>query len=519
MSWKPEVDEIEARRIAAREMGGPEAVARQHERGRLTVRERVAALVDEGSLEEQAPIAGETERDENGEPVAFHPANYLLGLAELDGRPIVVGGEDFTQRGGSPSPAGLRRSVWSETLAIDLRLPLVRFLEGGGGSVAGTGGPKRPTPSKTTSDPVFSTSRFLSIAQIMQIAPVASAAVGAVAGFPAARLAASHFSVMTKDTAQVLIGGPALVERALGETLTKDELGGAKVHGRSGVVDNVAKDEKDAIEQIRRFLSYLPTNVMQLPPVVECSDDPERREAFLLDVIPRERRQVYAMRKILKAVFDEGSVFEMTKGYGRGLITAFARLNGKPVGVFANDPHFYAGSMDAEGSLKVKRFIDLCDTFHLPVVTLVDEPGFMIGPASERSGTIRFGVELISRVVTAKIPWCTVLVRKAYGVAAAAHMGPKATVFAWPSAESGALPIEGGVAVAFRRQIAEADDPEAKRAELEAAMSKGRSPFPRAEAVGVHDLIDPRETRARLCRWVERVWPLLSEQLPTRPPI
>ncbi|MGB0621613.1 MAG: acyl-CoA carboxylase subunit beta [Myxococcota bacterium] len=519
MSWKPEVDEIEKRRVAAREMGGPEAVARQHERGRLTVRERVAALVDEGSLEEQAPIAGESERNEDGEVVAFHPANYLLGLAEIGGRPIVVGGEDFTQRGGSPSPAGLRRSVWSETMAIDLRLPLVRFLEGGGGSVAGTGGPKKPSPSKTTSEPVYSTSRFLSIAQIMEIAPVASAAVGAVAGFPAARLAASHFSVMTKDTAQVIIGGPALVERALGEKLTKDELGGAKVHGRSGVVDNVATDEHDAIEQIRSFLSYLPSNVMQLPPIVDCEDDPERREEFLLEVIPRERRKVYNMRKILKAVFDQGSVFEMTKGYGRGLITAFARLNGKPVGVFANDPHFYAGSMDAEGALKVKRFIDLCDKFHLPIVTLVDEPGFMIGPDSERSGTIRFGVEVISRVVTMKVPWCTVLVRKAYGVAAAAHFGPKATVYSWPSAESGALPIEGGVAVAFRRQIAEADDPDAKRAELEEMLSKGRSPFPRAEAVGVNDLIDPRETRARLCRWVERVWPRLTEQLPSRPPI
>jgi len=519
MSWKPEVDEIEKRRVAAKEMGGPEAIARQHERGRLTVRERVASLVDEGSLEEQAPIAGETERDANGDVVAFHPANYLLGLASLDGRPIVVGGEDFTQRGGSPSPAGLRRSVWAETLAIDFRVPLIRFLEGGGGSVAGTRGPKQTPAPRPMGEPVFAANRFLSIAQIMQVAPVASGAVGAVAGLPAARLAASHFSVMTKDTAQVLIGGPALVERALGESLTKDELGGAKVHGRSGVVDNIAKDEHDAIDQIRRFLSYLPTNVMQLPPVIEPTDDPERREDFLLEVIPRDRRKVYDMRKILKAVFDEGSVFEMTKGYGRGLITILARLNGKPVGVFANDPRFYAGSMDAEGALKIKRFIDLCDTFHLPVVTLVDEPGFMIGSESERSGTIRFGVEAISRVVTAKIPWCTVLVRKAYGVAAAAHMGPRATVYSWPSAESGALPIEGGVAVAFRKQIAEAEDPEAKRAELEAALSKGRSPFPRAENVGVHDLIDPRETRARLCRWVERVWPLLSEQLPTRPPI
>jgi len=504
-------------------MGGPEAVDRQHERGRLTIRERLDALVDAGSLEEQGPIAGEAERDEDGNVTAFHPANYLLGLATINGRRIVVGGEDFTQRGGSPSPSGLRRSVYAESLAIDLRVPLVRFLEGGGGSVAGTGGPKAASkggPSQhSMGDPVYATQRFLSIAQVMQVVPVASAAVGAVAGFPAARLAASHFSVMTKETAQVLIGGPALVERALGEQLTKQELGGAKVHSRSGVVDNVAADERDAVEQMRRFLSYLPGNIMSLPPVDENpKDDPGRREEFLLDVIPRERRQVYAMRKIVKAVFDEASFFEMTRGYGRNQITGLARLAGHPIGVLANDPHFYAGSMDAEGALKVRRFVDLCDTFHLPVVSLVDEPGFMIGSASERAGTIRFGVEAISRVVTAKIPWCTVLVRKAYGVAAAAHFGQRAHVLSWPSAESGALPIEGGVAVAFRREIEAAEDPEAKRADLEEALASRRSPFPRAEAFGVHDLIDPRETRAKLCRWVEHVWPLLAEQVPTRPP-
>ena len=517
MSWKTEVDEIAARREAARSMGGPEPVERQHERGRLTVRERLGALVDPDSVEEQGPIAGEAERDEDGRVTVFHPANYLLALARVAGRPVVVGGEDFTQRGGSPSPAGLRRSVYAETLAIDLRIPLVRFLEGGGGSVAGAGG-KRAAP-RMAGGPVYDPSRFLSIARVMKIVPVASAAVGAVAGFPAARLAASHFSVMTRDTAQVLIGGPALVERALGEKLTKQELGGAKIHARSGVVDNVAKDEHDAIEQMKQFLAYLPTNVLSLPPCDESpSDDPERREEALLEIIPRNRRQVYAMRKIVTAVFDQGSFFEMTRGYGRNQITGLARLTGRPVGVLANDPYFHAGSMDAEGALKVRRFVDLCNLFHLPIVSLVDEPGFMIGSASERAGTIRFGVEAIARVVTSQVPWCSVMIRKAYGVAAAAHFGSGAHVLAWPSAESGALPIEGGVAVAFRREIAAAEDPEAKRAELEEAFAARRSPFPRAESFSVHDLIDPRETRLRLCRWIERVWPLLAEQVPLRLP-
>lgn len=529
MSWKPEVDEILARREAARSMGGPEAIERQHERGRLTVRERLDALVDPDSLEEQGPIAGEAERDAEGRVVAFHPANYLLALARVDGRPIVVGGEDFTQRGGSPSPAGLRRSVYAETLAIETRRPLVRFLEGGGGSVAGAGGGRKrqsegaggggsPAP-RMAGPPVYETNRFLSIAQVMRIVPVASAAVGAVAGFPAARLAASHFSVMTRDTAQVLIGGPALVERALGEKRTKQELGGAKVHARSGVVHNVARDEYDAIDQMKRFLSYLPGNVMELPPcAADTPDDPERREESLLEIIPRDRRKVYAMRRIVECVFDRDSFFEMAAGYGRGQITGLARLAGRPVGVLANDPRFYAGSMDAEGALKLRRFVELCDTFHLPIVSLVDEPGFMIGSASERAGTIRFGVEAIASVVTSRVPWCSIMVRKAYGVAAAAHFGPKGTVLSWPSAESGALPIEGGVAVAFRREIEAAEDPDARRRELEEAFAARRSPFPRAESFSVHDLIDPRETRPRLCRWVEQVWPLLREQLPTRPP-
>jgi acetyl-CoA carboxylase carboxyltransferase component len=369
-------------------------------------------------------------------------------------------------------------------------------------------------------NPVYETSRFLSIAQIMKIVPVASAAVGAVAGFPAARLAASHFSVMTRDTAQVLIGGPALVERALGEKLTKQELGGAKIHTRSGVVDNVAKDEVDAIAQMKRFLTYLPTNVFSLPPCEENpADDPDRRADELLDIIPRDRRQVYAMRKIIKAIFDHDSFFEKTKGYGRSQITGLARLAGRPVGVIANDPYFYAGSMDAEGALKLRRFVEFCDTFHLPIVSLVDEPGFMIGSASEQSGTMRFGVEAIASVATSRVPWCSIMVRKAYGVAAAAHFGPQGFVLAWPSAESGALPIEGGVAVAFRREIAEAADPDAKRAELEEAFAARRSPFPRAESFSVHDLIDPRETRGRLCRWLERVWPLLKEQIPTELPL
>jgi len=512
MSWKSEVDGIEERRRRAAELGGAEAVAAQRERDRLTVRDRIDRLLDAGSFREQGPIAGHSETDENGALRSFTPANYVLGLGRVDGRPCVVGGEDFTQRGGSPSPAGLRKSVFAETLAVRYRLPLLRFLEGAGGSVTGTGG----KGSRSLGDPVFSPPRFRSIMEAMATAPVVSAALGAVAGFPAARLVASHFSVMTRHTAQVLIGGPALVERALGKRLTKDELGGAKVHMRSGVVDNIAEDEEDALRLIRRFLSYLPTNVWQLPPGVDSEDPPERAEEALLEIIPRDRRKIYDARRLVQLVVDRESLFELTPGFGRSQITGLARLAGRAIGVLANDTRFYAGAMTAHGAQKVRRFVDLCDTFHLPIVSFVDEPGFMIGLDAERAATIRHGTAALFAVQQSSVPWASVIVRKAYGVAAAAHFGPEGLVLSWPSAEGGALPIEGGVAVAFRREIAAAEDPAALRAELEEEFAARRTPFPRAESFSVNDLIDPRQTRRMLCDWMEWTESPLRQQLGPR---
>ncbi|MAI80604.1 MAG: propionyl-CoA carboxylase [Deltaproteobacteria bacterium] len=513
MSWETEVQGIQARQKAAQELGGEEAIQRQHGHGRLTIRERIDELSDSQSFREEGPMAGYGELDEEGALIKFTPGNYILGTAHIDGRPCVVGGEDFTQRGGSPTPAGLRKSVYAEDLSLRYRLPLIRFLEGGGGSVVGTGG-KGNRPSQPMGDPVFSRSRFKSIADVLQNVPVVSAAMGAVAGLPAARLAASHFSIMVRGQSQVLVAGPAVVERATGEKLTKEELGGAAVHLKSGVVDNAVETEAELMQEVRRFLSYLPRNTREMPPRAEdVNDDPQRADEFLIDVIPRERRKVYKMRKIIEAVVDQGSFFEMTRYYGRSQITGLARLNGWPVGIWANDPHFYAGSMTADGAQKARRFIQFCDTFHLPIIALVDEPGFMIGSASEKAATIRYGVDTICATVNSCVPWASVIVRKTFGVAAAAHFGPQAEVYAWPSAEAGTLPLEGGVAVAFRKEIEAAPDPEAKRREIEEKLASRRNPYARAEAFGIHDLIDPRQTRSTLCEWLELARPVLEENV------
>ena len=511
MSWKEEVNEIERRRELAKLHGGKNAVAEQHSRGKLTIRERIDHLIDSDSFDEEGPQAGFPEYDDHGNLTSLAPANYILGIGRIDGRSCVVGGEDFTQRGGSPNPAGLRKSVYAEELACRLRLPLIRFLEGGGGSVRGSAKGNRPPH---TGEPVYSTPRFASIVRALRTAPVVSAAMGATAGLPAARLAASHLALMTRQTSQVLIGGPALVERALGEKKTKEELGGPEVHAHSGVVDRVAEDEDHVFELVRTFLALLPSRAGEVAPraPTRTDDPPERREEELLEIVPRDRRRLYDMRRVIALVVDFDSFFELNPLYGRSQITGLARLAGTTVGIFANDPNHLGGAMGAEGAQKVRRFIGLCQTFHVPIVSLVDEPGFMIGSASEAAGTIRYGVEAIQATVESTVPWVSVHVRKAYGVAAAAHFGPQGRVLAWPSAESGALPLEGGVAVAFRREIAAAVNPEARRRELENELAKGRTPFPRAESFAVNDLIDPRNTRLELCRWVELTRPLVEAE-------
>lgn len=508
MDWTPEITEIAHRRELALEQGGSEAITKHHDKGKLTIRERINNLVDPNSFEEVGPAAGAAIHDENGKLIGFDPANFVLGFGKLEGRRIVVGGEDFTMRGGSPSPAGLRKSVYAEELALQYKLPLVRLHEGSGGSVGGTGGKGPNLPA-----PVNAPARFRSVAQAMATVPVATAAMGAVAGLPAGRLVASHFSVMSKETAQILTAGPAVVERAMGEKKTKEELGGWKVHTKNGTVDNGAENEDACLAEIRRFLSFMPANIDELAPVVTCDDSVDRADESLLDIVPRDRRQAFEMRRIIRSVFDEESFFEVGAGYGRSQITGLARLNGQPVGVWANNCKFLAGSMTADGAQKARRFMELCETFSLPIVSLVDEPGFMIGSQAEREATIRHGTAAVLTAAMTTVPWASVMIRRSFGVAQAAHYGPEGFVLAWPSAESGPLPVEGGVAVAFQREIAAAPDPEARRKELEEELAAKQSPFPRSEAFAVHDLIDPRQTRPELCRWVDRIQPLLQSLL------
>ena len=397
--WVKSVEQIHARRALSLGMGGQKGVARQHSLGRLTLRERIDGLLDDGTLREVGRIAGGSVSNEDGELESFTPGNFLLGTGKVGARPVVVGGEDFTISGGSPTTAGYRKSVYAEGLALQLQIPLVRLHEGGGGSVAGAGNRRdKSQPAAPAGDPVFSRPRFESVAQCLASVPVATAALGPVAGLPASRLVASHFSVMVAH-AQVITAGPKVVERALGYAITKEELGGIDVHMNSGVVDNIVDTEADAFDQIRTFLGFLPANVNQLPPVVECDpghDSRDRAEEELLSIVPSNRKQTFDMRRVFRLIFDKAptaagahdandnagvgvhssSFFEIgNTNYGQTMVTGFARINGQPVGVFGNDSRYFAGALTWDASLKLKRFIELCETFHLPIVSFVDEPG------------------------------------------------------------------------------------------------------------------------------------------------
>jgi acetyl-CoA carboxylase carboxyltransferase component len=505
MTWKPEVEELRRRRKLAEQMGGAEKVARQHARGKLDARARIKGLVDPGSFREIGKIAGKGSYDEGGELLDLAPSNLVFGRADIEGRPVVASADDFTVRGGAADAAIHRKFVQCEMMAHTLKIPLIRMIDGTGG-----GGSVR-TLEEIGATYVPATPGWGEIVKNLETVPVVALALGPTAGLGAARVVASHYSIMVKGLSQVFAAGPAVVE-AIGEASDKESLGGSAIHTRNGVVDEEVASEAEAFSQARRFLSYLPSHVGQHAPRTANSDPTGRKEPGLVSLVPREAKQVYSMRKLLDAAFDKGSVFEMGKQWGRAAITAFARLDGWPVAVVASDPTFLGGSWEAKTSEKVERFIKLADQFRLPVVHLVDNPGFMIGLAAETTGTIRYGVQAMNAIYKATVPLCCVVIRRAYGIAGSAMSNAEAFQyrFAWPSGDWGSLPIEGGIEVAYKSEIEAAEDGPAHLEAIRARLNLVRSPFRTAEKYGIEDIIDPRDTRPLLCEFAGLAWGALG---------
>lgn len=507
VGWEPELDELRQRQALARELGGKERVARQHAGGRLTVRERIDQMLDPGSFKEIGSIAGKASYDDQGNIVDFMPGNCVFGRGAVDGRPVVIAGDDFTLRGGSADASIKGKPKMSEDLATQFRMPIIRLIEGsgGGGSVKTI----ETTGRANLPGGLTETTSFDLVAQQMAQVPVVGLGLGSVAGLGAARLVASHYAVMVKEIAAVFVAGPPVVER-LGEARTKQELGGWQIQLRCGAVDHAVETEADAFEATRRFLSYLPSSIHDLAPRMRGWDDPMRRDEYLISAIPKTKKQAYHMRRIIESVFDNNTFFEMGALFGRSIITGFARLDGWPVAVLAGDPLFEGGAWTAEACSKIIRFVDTAQTFHLPIVHLVDCPGFQVGLRAESSAVIRWGVRALSAINQTTVPWCSVVVRNCYGVGGLGHqpVGHLCLRYAWPSASWGSLPLEGGIEAAYRAEIDAAPDPAAKLEEIEQRLNRLRSPFRTAEAFWVDEVIDPRDTRRLLCDFANMAAPL-----------
>ncbi|MBS0548029.1 MAG: propionyl-CoA carboxylase [Proteobacteria bacterium] len=488
------------RRREAMALGGADAVAKHRERGRLTIRERVTGLVDKDSFREVGTLTGQGKYD-GATLTGVTPAPYVMGLANIDGRPVAVGGEDFTIRGGA-SWSGDRKKGgqggFIEDLAASYRIPLVNLIDGSGGSV---------TSINKRGHSIFpGVHGFERSVELLGKVPVVSAVLGTAAGGPAGRAILSHWSVMVDEISQVFAAGPPVVQRSLGQKITKEELGGPDIAvDHAGTIDNRVASEADCFAEIRRFLSYMPSNVWEAPPVVACDDPADRCDDELIRIVPKDRRKPYNMRKLIGHLADRGSTFEIQPSYGKALITMLARMNGKPVGIVANNPMVYGGAMDVKAARKQIHFVEMCDCFHIPLVFLVDVPGFMVGRDAEAAATLREGMRAVYIGLQATVPVYTVVIRKCYGMAGMGTTEKNGLEFkiAWPSAEWGSLPIEGGVAAAFRREIAAAPDAKARERELEESLRAMASPFRTAEAFGVEEIVDPRETRPYLCRFID----------------
>lgn len=495
------LSELDFRRGEALKMGGEAAIERQHAAGRLTVRERIDALGDAGSFRELAALTGTGHYDEAQTLQAVTPAPYVGGTIKVNGRRIVVGGEDFTVRGGTTFGASRRKGGQGglvEDFAYHYRLPLVNLIDGAGGSVASV--EKR---GHTVFPGVHGFERSVSL---LGQSPVASAVLGTAAGGPAGRAILSHFSVMVRGSSQIFAAGPPVVKRSLGQEIDKEALGGASVAvDKAGTIHNAAVSEAEAFAQIRRFLSFMPQNVWELPPVLKADDPVDRCDPGLRSIMPDSRTRPFDVRKLIGMIADLGSTFEIQPTHGKSVVTVLARFAGRPAGIIANNPMVYGGAMDDRSARKQIRFMQLCDTFHIPLVFLVDVPGFMVGLRAEEKGTLLEGMRVVHAAAQLSVPTTTLVLRKCYGMAGMATCNKNGVDYklAWPTAEWGSLPIEGGVAAAFRKEIAGAEDPKAKEAEIEARLRPYASPFRTAEAFAVEDIIDPAETRPILCSLIE----------------
>ena len=463
------IEELRQRRTASLELGGKKRVARQHDQGKLTARERADLLFDSNTLEELGQLATHVHTPVTTIPDKNTPADGVVtGFGKIEGRPAAVIAEDFTVLGGSLGINNFHKKCRMIELAQRDKLPIVWLFDGAGART-----------DEFIGEGLAPMHHFMAVARLSGVTPQVAGVLGPTAGDSSLLAAMMEFIVMVEGTAMLAAGGPPLVKVATGENVTKEELGGADLHCHiSGVGDNKATDDHDAITQIRRYLSYMPTNAYQYPPYVAPDDSPDRRDDELAVIIPANRRRPYDMMKIIERVVDRGSFFAIKPDYAKMMITGLARLNGHAVGIIANQPKVMAGAITAAAGAKHRHFMDLCNAFHLPVVFLMDTPGVMTGPQSEKEGALRAGMAIAHSFAFARVPLLCLTVHKGFGYGAAAMGGlgaGQSTALAWPSADFNAIPLDSGIQAAYRAVLESADDPAATRPRLIQALERALS--------------------------------------------
>lgn len=479
-------------------MGGEEQVARQKELGKMTVRERIHYLFDDGSFVEVGGYA-----QHSGVPGLRGKSapcdGVVTGYGDIDGRPVVLAAYDFTVLAGSMGRNGEMKVTRIRELALNRRLPIIWLIDSSGARVQEAAG----------SQFAFSGFLFREQACLSGVVPQVAAMMGPGVAGTAYIPALADFVPMVKGTSSMALAGPHLVKAAVGEDISEQDLGGSKVHCEvSGCAHLEVEDDIACLDAIKEYLSYFPSNCDQKPPQLENSDPIDRRDEGLLDIIPDDSRRSFDMKEVIRGIVDDGHFFELQPSFGKAILTGFARMDGRSIGIVASQGLHVGGAIDNDASDKAARFITLCDAYNIPLLFLQDVPGFWVGSRVEKQGIIRHGAKMLYAVSNATVPKITVIIRKAYGAGYYVMCGrafEPDLIVAWPTAEISLMGPEGAVNILFRKAIAKAPDPEKARNDLVEQFRAAINPYIAAENALIDDLIDPRDTRSIIIKTLKSV--------------
>jgi len=504
------IDGFLKKRKTADQAGGQDRIAKQHEKGKLTARERVNLLLDEGSFVEIDALATHHYHLYDMQKKKFFGDGVVGGYGNINGRQVYVFAYDFTVLGGTLSKMGAKKITKLMDHAIRNGCPIIGIMDSGGARI------QEGIQSLDGFGDIFYHNQLAS-----GVVPQITASIGPAAGGAVYSPSMTDFVIMVDKFGTMFVTGPDVVKTVLGEEVSFDELGGAMTHGtKSGVAHFVVKNEYECMDYIKTLLSYIPQNNTEEPSTVQNDDDPNRLDHNLINLLPEDGKEPYDMKGIIHSMVDNHSFFEVHELFAQNIIIGFARMNGKTIGIVASQPLFLAGALDIDSSNKAARFIRFCDCYHIPIVTLVDTPGYMPGTNQEHNGIIRHGSKLLYAYSEATVPKITIVIGKAYGGAYIA-MGSKNLRtdinYAWPTAQIAVLGSEGAVNIMNRKEIASSKDPESLKKQLvDEFTEKFANPYVAASNGTIDTVIDPAETRPMIIKALEMLSNKRDRQLPRK---